>query len=69
MSRVWSLRLMLSLAVFSLYGCGMNVKPSTTTVTYGQTNTDTEKNANNDSTTDSEKVTWSVKQVFKWGKE
>ena len=30
-------------------------------------NTDTEKEANNDSTTDSEKVTWSIKQVFKWG--
>jgi hypothetical protein len=52
-----------------LSSCGMNVKPSTTTVTYGQSNTDTEKEANNDSTTDSEKVTWSVKQVFKWGKE
>tara|TARA_R110002012_G_scaffold290804_2_gene484979 strand:- start:252 stop:437 length:186 start_codon:yes stop_codon:yes gene_type:complete len=50
-----------------LSACGMNVKPSTTTVTYGQSNTDTEKDANNDSTTDSEKVTWSIKQVFKWG--
>ena len=45
----------------------MSVKPSTTTVTYGQSHTDTEKDANNDSTTDSEKVTWSIKQVFKWG--
>ena len=61
---------MFSLAIISsvnMYGCGMSVKPSTTTVTYGQSNTDTEKDANNDSTTDSEKITWSVKQVFKWG--
>ena len=59
--------IMFSLAIISsLYGCGMSVKPSTTTVTYGQSNTDTEKEANNDSTTDSEKVTWSIRQVFKW---
>ena len=61
------IKLMLSLAVFSMYGCGMSVKPSTTTVTYGETKTDTEKDAKNDSTVDSDKTTWSIKQVFKWG--
>ena len=65
---MWKLMFSLCLITF-LSSCGMNVKPSTTTVTYGESHTDTEKEANNDSTTDSEKVTWSVKQVFKWGKE
>jgi len=39
--------IMLSLAVFSLWGCGLSVKPTKTTVTYGQTNTtnDTAKDA------------------------
>ena len=50
-----------------------NVRPSTTTVTYGETKTtnDTAKDAKNDSTTtsDSEKTTWQIKQTFKWGKE
>ena len=62
-------KLMLSLAVFSMYGCGMTVKPSTTTVTYGESHTDTEKVANNDSSVDSDKTTWSIKQVFKWASE
>ena len=54
----------------------LKVKPSTTTVTYGNTSTttvtygeahtDTEKIANNDSSVDSDKTTWSIKQVFKW---
>jgi len=61
--------LMLSLAVFSMYGCNMNVRPSTTTVTYGESHTDTEKVANNDSSVDSDKTTWSIKQVFKWASE
>ena len=61
------IKLMLSLTMLSIYGCGMNVKPSTTTMTYGQAHTDTEKVANNDSSVDSDKTTWSVKQVFKWG--
>ena len=61
------IKLMLSLTMLSIYGCGMNVKPSTTTVTYGEAHTDTEKVANNDSSVDSDKTTWSIKQVFKWG--
>ena len=54
-------------------GCNPNVlsvKPSTTTITYGQSDTenDTAKDAKNDSTTtsDSHKTNWSIKQVFKW---
>ena len=63
------IKLMLSLTMLSIYGCGMSVKPSTTTVTYGEAHTDTEKVANNDSSVDSDKTTWQIKQVFKWGKE
>ena len=62
---------MFSLCVITfLNSCGMNVKPTTTTVTYGQTTTtnDTAKDAKNDSTTtsDSDKQSWSIKQSFKW---
>ena len=61
-------RLVFSLCLITfLAACGMNVKPSTTTVTYGESHTDTEKVANNDSSVDSDKSTWSIKQVFKWG--
>ena len=62
------LRLVFSLCVITfLSSCGLNVKPSTTTVTYGESHTDTEKIANNDSSVDSDKTTWSIKQVFRWG--
>ena len=48
----------------------MNVKPTTTTVTYGQTTTtnDTAKDAKNDVLTDTEKESWTVKQEFIWGR-
>lgn len=64
---------MFSLCVITFFSsCGMNVKPTTTTVTYGESSTtnDTAKDAKNDSTTtsDSSKQTWSIKQSFKWGK-
>ena len=56
-----------------LTSCGLSVRPSTTTVTYGETSTtnDTAKDAKNDSTTtsDSEKTTWQIKQSFKWGRK
>ena len=65
--------LMISLAVFSIWGCGMSVAPSKTTVTYGESNTenDTAKDAKNDSTTtsDSHKTSWTIKQEFKWGRK
>ena len=69
---------MISLAVFSMYGCTpmlmhkFVVRPSKTTVTYGNTSTtnDTAKDAKNDSTTtsDSDKESWTIKQEFVWGK-
>ena len=60
----------LSIAVVSLYGCydmnTLSVKPSTTTVTYGRDNASAEKDAKNDVLTDTEKTSWTIKQVFKW---
>jgi len=71
--------LMISLAVFSMWGCTpmlmnkFDVRPSKTSITYGQTNTtnDTVKDAKNDSTTtaDSAKESWTIRQDFVWGKE
>ena len=70
--------IMISLAVFSVWGCTpmlmhkFDVRPSKTTVTYGTSTTtnDTVKDAKNDSTTtaDSEKQSLTVKQEFIWGK-
>ena len=51
----------------------LDVRPSKTTVTYGNTSTtnDTVKDAKNDSTTtaDSAKQSWTIKQEFVWGRE
>ena len=44
----------------------LNVKPSTTTVTYGRDSATGEKDAKNDVLTASEKESWTIKQVFKW---
>ena len=60
------IKLMFSLTMLSIYGCGTNVKPSTTTVTYGRDNASAEKDAKNDVLTDSRKESWTIKQVFKW---
>ena len=50
----------------------LSVRPSTTTITYGESSTknDTVKDAKNDSTTtaDSNKQSWTIKQVFRWDK-
>ena len=63
-------KIMLSLAIISLYGCydmnTLSVKPSTTTITYGKDTGSAEKDAKNDVFTDSEKESWTIKQVFKW---
>ena len=71
--------LMISLAVFSVWGCTpmlmnkFDVRPSKTTVTYGTSSTknDTVKDAKNDSTTtaDSAKESWTIRQEFVWGRE
>ena len=56
--------------VLILSGCydmnTLSVKPSTTTVTYGKDSSTAEKDAKNDVFTDSEKESWTIKQVFKW---
>ena len=44
----------------------LSVKPSTTTVTYGKDSSTAEKDAKNDVLTDTEKTSWTIKQVFKW---
>ena len=44
----------------------LSVKPSTTTVTYGQDSSTGEKDAKNDVLTNNEKDSWTIKQVFKW---
>ena len=44
----------------------LSVKPSTTTVTYGKDSATAEKDAKNDVLTDTEKTSWTIKQVFKW---
>jgi len=66
-------KLMFSLAIvsaMSLFGCynmdTLRVKPSTTTVTYGEDTSTAEKDAKNDVLTDTEKKSWTIKQVFKW---
>jgi hypothetical protein len=69
--------IMFSMAIiYVLGGCvdmdSLNVRPSKTSITYGETNTtnDTVKDAKNDSTTtaDSAKKSWTIKQEFTWGK-
>ena len=64
---------MFSLAIvsaMSLFGCynmdTLSIKPSTTTVTYGEDTSTAEKDAKNDVLTDTEKKSWTIKQVFKW---
>ena len=65
---------MISLAVFSMWGCTpmlmnkFDVRPSKTTVTYGTSSSSAEKDAKNDVLTDTEKESWTVKQEFVWGK-
>jgi len=66
--------IMFSMAIISslsiLPGCydtnKLSVKPSTTTVTYGQDSSTGEKDAKNDVLTNSQKDSWTIKQVFKW---
>jgi len=67
-------KLMFSMAIVSalsiLSGCydmnTLSVKPSTTTVTYGQDRSTGEKDAKNDVLTNNRKQSWTIKQVFKW---
>ena len=65
----------IAVAVFSFIllfflGCSnmdtLSVRPSTTTITYGRDTSTAEKDAKNDVLTDTEKESWTIKQVFKW---
>ena len=63
-------KIILSMAIISLFGCydmnTLSVKPSTTTVTYVRDSGTSDKDAKNDVLTDTEKESWTIKQVFKW---
>ena len=65
---MFSMAIISSLSILS--GCydmkTLSVKPSTTTVTYGRDSSTGEKDAKNDVLTNSEKESWTIKQVFKW---
>jgi hypothetical protein len=64
------MKFILLLMVLFMVGCydmkTLSVKPSTTTITYGRDNSSAEKDAKNDVLTDTEKESWTIKQVFKW---
>ena len=67
----WKLKIIFIMVIVSiLSGCydmkTLSVKPSTTTVTYGRDSGTAEKDAKNDVLTDTEKTSWTIKQVFKW---
>ena len=65
------MKIILLLLATIVIGCSSNdlsVRPSKTTITYGQDSSTAEKDAKNDVLTDTEKKSWSVKQEFKWGK-
>ena len=67
----WNLemKIILLLLVIIVIGCSSNdlsVRPSKTTITYGQDSSTAEKDAKNDVLTDTKKESWTIKQVFKW---
>jgi len=66
------MKIIILLATIIVIGCSssdLSVRPSKTTVTYGQDISTAEKDAKNDVLTDTEKKSWTIKQEFKWGKE
>ena len=64
------MRIIILLLALFMVGCydmnTLSVKPSTTTVTYGQDWSTGEKDAKNDVLTNTEKQSWTIKQEFKW---
>ena len=64
------MKIIILLMALFMVGCydinTLSVKPSTTTITYGQDRSSGEKDAKNDVLTNNEKVSWTIKQVFKW---
>jgi len=66
----WCMRIIILLLALFMVGCydmnTLSVKPSTTTITYGQDKSTGEKDAKNDVLTNNKKQSWTIKQVFKW---
>ena len=65
------MKIIIVLTAIIMIGCSsgdLNVRPSKTTVTYGQDTSRAEKDAKNDVLTDTEKKSWTIKQEFKWGR-
>ena len=65
------MKIIIVLTAIIMIGCSsgdLNVRPSKTTVTYGQDTSTAEKDAKNDVLTDTEKKSWTIKQEFKWGR-
>ena len=64
------MRIIILLLALLMVGCydmnTLSVKPSKTTVTYGEDRSTGEKDAKNDVLTNNEKQSWTIKQVFKW---
>ncbi len=63
------MKIIILLMAIIVIGCSygdLNVRPSTTTITYGKDSSTAEKDAKNDVLTDTEKESWTIKQVFKW---
>ena len=64
------MKIIILLMALFMVGCydmnTLSVKPSTTTITYGQDRSTGEKDAKNDVLTNNEKESWTIKQVFKW---
>ena len=64
------MKIIILLMALFMVGCydmnTLSVKPSTTTITYGQDKSSGEKDAKNDVLTNNEKESWTIKQVFKW---
>ena len=64
------MRIIILLLALFMIGCvdmdSLSVKPSKTTVTFGQDRSTGEKDAKNDVLTNNEKQSWTIKQEFKW---
>ena len=64
------MKIIILLMALFMVGCydmnTLSVKPSTTTITYGEDKSTGEKDAKNDVLTNNEKQSWTIKQEFKW---
>ena len=64
------MKIIILLMALFMIGCvdmdSLSVKPSKTTVTYGEDRSTGEKDAKNDVLTNNKKQSWTIKQEFKW---